>query len=37
MSDEAVELLRKLYEPWARGDFSATGYAFDPDGERPPP
>jgi len=30
MSQENVEIVRRLYEHWARGDFSAPGF-FDPD------
>jgi ketosteroid isomerase-like protein len=29
MSSANVELVRKIYDAWARGDY-ATGYAFDP-------
>ena len=30
MSQQNVEIVRRLYEHWARGDFSAPGF-FDPD------
>ena len=30
MSQENVEIVRRLYEHWARGDFSTPGF-FDPD------
>ena len=32
MSEENVEIVRRVYEGWARGDFSG-GEAFDPDVE----
>ena len=31
MSQENVEIVRRLYEHWARGDFSATTGFFDPE------
>ena len=31
MSQENVEIVRRLYEYWARGDFSATTGFFDPE------
>jgi ketosteroid isomerase-like protein len=30
MSQDNVEVIRRLYEHWARGDFSTTGF-FDPE------
>jgi ketosteroid isomerase-like protein len=33
MPSANVELLRKVYDAWGRGDFNSTSYAFDPQVE----